>query len=116
MSVFNTIESSICTHYFKKNQIEYSKSVKRLSAGSKLSIPSSDQGSLSVSLNLKSTKSQLKIIEQNIQNAIAYLNVQDGLMETAGNIFLRVQELWEDNPLLQWFVRTHYPVLFYRAN
>ena len=94
MSVFNTIGSSTATHYFKQSQLDHARSIKRLSSGSKHSTPSSDGGALSVSLSLNSSKSQLKSIEGSIQNAIAYLEVQDGLMETAGKIFLRVQELY----------------------
>jgi len=94
MSIFNTIESSTATHYFKQSQLDHARSLKRLSSGSKHSTPSSDVGALSVSLSLNSSKSQLKSIEGSIQNAIAYLEVQDGLMETAGKIFLRVQELY----------------------
>ena len=94
MSIFNTIESSTAAHYFKQSQLDHARSLKRLSSGSKHSTPSSDGGALSVSLSLNSSKSQLKSIEGSIQNAIAYLEVQDGLMETAGKIFLRVQELY----------------------
>lgn len=93
MSVFNTVESSIATHYFKQNQLGYAKVLNRISSGNRLSAVA-DAGALSVSLTMNSSKSQLKSIQQNIQNSIAYLEVQDGLMETAGNIFLRVQELY----------------------
>ena len=102
MSIFNTIESSTATHYFKQSQLDHARSLKRLSSGSKHSTPSSDGGALSVSLSLNSSKSQLKSIEGSIQNAVAYLEVQDGLMETAGKIFLRVQELhglFQSDPL-----------------
>jgi flagellin-like hook-associated protein FlgL len=94
MSIFNTIGSSTATHYFKQSQLDHARGIKRLSSGSKHSTPSSDGGALSVSLSLNSSKSQLKSIEGSIQNAIAYLEVQDGLMETAGKIFLRIQELY----------------------
>ena len=94
MSIFDSVGSATATHYFKQGLVTQGKLINRLSSGTKLSTPSSDQAAISLSLKLSSSRIRLKSIEQNIQNAIAYLDIQEGFTESAGSIFLRIQELY----------------------
>jgi flagellin len=68
-------------------------SMNRLSSGKKLSSPVSDPGSLAVAMKLQSSINRLAGARNNVQNAISYLEVQDGLLDTAGNIISRMSEL-----------------------
>jgi flagellin len=68
-------------------------SMNRLSSGKKLSSPVSDPGSLAVSMKLQSSISRLAGARNNVQNAISFLEVQDGLLDTVGNILSRMSEL-----------------------
>jgi flagellin-like hook-associated protein FlgL len=68
-------------------------SMNRLSSGKKLSSPVSDPGSLAVSMKLQSSINRLAGARNNVQNAISFLEVQDGLLDTAGNILSRMSEL-----------------------
>ena len=68
-------------------------SMNRLSSGKKLSSPVSDPGSLAVSMKLQSSISRLAGARNNVQNAISFLEVQDGLLDTVGNIISRMSEL-----------------------
>jgi flagellin len=68
-------------------------SMNRLSSGKKLSSPVSDPGSLAVSMKLQSSINRLAGARNNVQNAISFLEVQDGLLDTVGSILSRMSEL-----------------------
>lgn len=68
-------------------------SMNRLASGKKLTSPAQDPGSLAVSMKLESSISRLAGARNNVQNAMSFLEVQDGLLETAGNIISRMSEL-----------------------
>ena len=55
--------------------------------------PSDDAGGLAVSMKLKSAINRLSGAELNIQNGISFLEVQDGILESIGNIIDRMSEL-----------------------
>ena len=104
MSIFNTIESSIAHHYFKQINKSSANTFKKISSGTRLSSVTSDYGAKAVSLSVNSEKVRINGIKNNIQNAISYLEVQDGLLETAENIFLRINQLkrlHETDPLIR---------------
>ena len=68
-------------------------SVDRLSSGKRLLDSSEDAGALAVSTRLHSTINRTDGTEGNIQNAVSYLEVQDGVLRTAGSIIERMIEL-----------------------
>jgi flagellin len=68
-------------------------SMNRLSSGKKLSSPVSDPGSLAVAMKLQSSVNRLAGARNNVQNALSFLEVQDGLLDTVGNIISRMSEL-----------------------
>ena len=68
-------------------------SMSRLSSGKKLSSPVSDPGSLAVSMKLQSSINRLAGARNNVQNAMSFLGVQDGLLDTVGSIISRMSEL-----------------------
>ena len=80
-------------YYLGKNQSALQKSLTRLASGKKIIAPYDDPGSLSVSMKLQASINRLAGAENNVKNAISFLEVQDGIMSFAGRIVDRMAEL-----------------------
>ena len=80
-------------YYLGKNSKNLERSMSRLSSGLRITRPSDDAGGLAVSMKLKAAINRLKGAELNIQNGISFLEVQDGILESIGNIVDRMSEL-----------------------
>jgi flagellin len=76
-----------------KNNAALNKSLNRLSSGSRITTPADDAGGLAVAMKLKGSINRLKGVEANVGNAISFLQVQDGILESAGKIVDRMAEL-----------------------
>jgi len=81
------------SYFLSKNNAALQKSLNRLSSGSRITKPSDDAGGLAVSMKLQGTINRLSGVEKNIGNAISYLQVQDGILESAAKIVDRMGEL-----------------------
>ena len=81
------------SYYLSKNNAALQKSLTRLSSGSRITQPADDAGGLAVSMKLSGTINRLTGVEKNIDNAISFLQVQDGVLESAGKILDRMAEL-----------------------
>jgi flagellin len=75
------------------NQKHLQRSFDRLSSGSKLSSPKDDPGGLAVSMKLSAAINRISGAQNNVQNAISFLEVQDGMLDTVGKIIDRMSEL-----------------------
>ena len=94
--------SANAAHYLKQNQQQLQQSLKRLSSGKKIIGGAEDPGGLAVSMKINASIKRLAGAENNVQNGISFLEVQDGLLETVGNIVTRISELKglaSDDPL-----------------
>jgi len=94
--------SADAAHYLKQNQNNLQKSLKRLSSGKKITGGADDPGGLAVAMKINASIKRLAGSENNVQNTLSFLEVQDGLLETAGNIVTRISELkglHSDDPL-----------------
>ena len=80
-------------YYLGKNSKNLERSMSRLASGLRITRPSDDAGGLAVSMKLKAAINRLKGAELNIQNGISFLEVQDGILESIGNIVDRMSEL-----------------------
>jgi flagellin len=69
------------------------KSLGRLSSGKRINNASDDAGGLAVAYKLNSRVNRTSAVIQNTQNALSYLQVQDGAMESIGKIASRMSEL-----------------------
>ena len=85
--------ASLASYNLSKNNASLQKSLARLSSGSRITQPADDAGGLAVSMKLKGSISRLQGVEKNIGNAISFLQVQDGVLESAGKIVDRMAEL-----------------------
>jgi flagellin len=69
------------------------KSLARLSSGSRLVTAQDDAAGLGVSMKLSSAIRRTDATNNNVGNAISFLQVQDGALKIAGNILDRISEL-----------------------
>jgi flagellin len=85
--------ATTASYYLSKNNAALQKSLMRLSSGSRINKPSDDAGGLAVSMKLNASINRLMGVNNNIQNAISFLEVQDGVMQGAASIISRMGEL-----------------------
>ena len=76
-----------------KNNDALQKRLNRLSSGSRITKPADDAGGLAVAMKLKGSINRLRGVEANVGNAISFLQVQDGILESSGKILDRMAEL-----------------------
>lgn len=69
------------------------RSLNRLSSGSKIVRPSDDAGGLAVSMKLTATINRTQAVNTNIQNALSFLQTQDGAYLTVSKVLDRMSEL-----------------------
>ena len=85
--------ASAAAFHLARNTQNLQKSLNRLASGSRIVQPADDTGGLAVSMKLQSSVSRLEGAGNNIQNGISYLEVQDGILASAGRILDRMIEL-----------------------
>ena len=93
LSINTNMAATRASFYLSKNNNMLQQSLDRLSSGKRINNSSDDAGGLAVSMKMQGTISRLSGAESNIGNAISFLQVQDGILESAGNIVSRMGEL-----------------------
>ena len=88
----NTAATLAATNLGKANSM-LQKSMARLSSGSKISSPADDAGGLAVSMKLGAAIRRSDAADTNVQNAISFLQTQDGALDSVGKVLTRVAEL-----------------------
>jgi len=68
-------------------------SLKRLSSGSRIASPTDDAGGLAVSMRLDAQVNRTQGAINNVNNALSFVQVQDGALSTVGSIVDRMSEL-----------------------
>ena len=90
----NTNSAAVTASYnLSRNNAALQKSLGRLSSGNRINKPSDDAGGLAVSMKLKASATRLRAVQNNIQNAISFLEVQDGVLQGSADILSRMGEL-----------------------
>jgi len=69
------------------------RSIARLSSGKRITRPTDDAGGLAVAYKLQSSVKRTEAALNNHQNALSFLQVQDGVLEAIGDIVDRMAEL-----------------------
>ena len=85
--------ASTAAFNLSRNHANLSKSLARLSSGNRITQPAEDAGGLAVAYKLGSSMKRTEAVLNNHQNALSYLQVQDGALQTVGNIVSRMSEL-----------------------
>ena len=79
--------------YLAQNSLNLQKAYDRLASGRKLSSPMDNPGGLAVSMKLSAAINRLGGAQSNVQNALSFLEVQDGMLDSVGKIVDRMSEL-----------------------
>ena len=93
LTVSNNSSVAFASHYLGKNQKALQMSIKKLASGKRIISPNDDPGTLSVSMKLNAAVTRLAGARNNVQNGISFMEVQDGMLETAGRIINRMAEM-----------------------
>lgn len=92
LTVSNNSAVAAASHYLGKNQQALQMSIKKLASGSRL-IGNPDPGTLSVAMRLDASVTRLVGAKNNVQNGMSFVEVQDGMLQSAGRIVGRMAEL-----------------------
>jgi len=79
--------------YLAQSQKRLSQTLDRLASGKRLTSPVQDPGSLAVAMKLEAAINRISGAKNNVDNAISFLEVQDGMLENIGKIIDRMSEL-----------------------
>lgn len=90
----NTNQSaSVANLHLSRSNNNLTKSIARLSSGKRIEQPTDDAGGMAVAMKLESQIIRSDATMQNMLNAISFLEVQDGVLDGAGEIVDRMSEL-----------------------
>ena len=93
ISINTNVAATRAGVYLGANHANLQKSLDRLSSGKRITQPSDDAGGLAVAMKLNHSINGLRGASSNISNAISFLQVQDGILQSAGDIVSRIGEL-----------------------
>ena len=92
--VINTNSAATSAAYNLSNtNVNLQRSLNRLSSGSRINSSYDDAGGLAVSMKLSASIRRTDASSANVNNAIAFLQTQDGVMKTADKVLSRMSEL-----------------------
>ena len=92
--IINTNISAVdATNNLNRSNTALQKSLNRLSSGSKIISPADDAGGLAVSMKMSAAIKRNSVTQDNIANAVSFLQTQDGALKTSGKIMERISEL-----------------------
>jgi len=81
------------SYHLGSAQEKFQMSIRRLASGKRIVGPNEDPGTLAVSMKVRASVERLVGAQNNVRSGIGFLEVQDGLLETAGRILMRMSEL-----------------------
>jgi len=93
LSILSNQSASKAASSLHQSSKALQKSLTRLSSGKKINSPADDSGGLAVSMKLSSAIGRNKSVISNIQNALSFVEVQDGALGSAAKIIDRMSEL-----------------------
>ena len=92
--VINTNSAATSAAYNLSNtNVNLQRSLNRLSSGSRINSSFDDAGGLAVSMKLSASIRRTEATTANVNNAIAFLQTQDGVIKSADKILNRMSEL-----------------------
>jgi flagellin len=94
MISINTNSAATSAGYnLSKSNTNLQRSLNRLSSGFRINSSFDDAGGLAVSMKLSASIRRTDSTATNVSNAISYLQTQDGILKTAGDVLTRMSEL-----------------------
>jgi flagellin len=94
MISLNTNTASMAAAYNLSNtNVNLQRSLNRLSSGSRINSSFDDAGGLAVSMRLSASIRRTEATQANVNNALSFLQTQDGVLKTADKVLTRMAEL-----------------------
>ena len=93
LSVNTNTTASSSARMLNINHAQLQRSLTKLSTGKRINTPSDDAGGLAVSMKMSAAIRRNSAVQNNVSNAISFLQTQDGALETFGHILERISEL-----------------------
>ena len=93
ISLNATGAASSASYYLDQNNRNLQKSINRLSSGLRISSAADDPGGLAVSMKLSAAIRRTDAVSANVGNALSFLQSQDGVLEAASAILMRMSDL-----------------------
>ena len=93
LSVNTNTTASSSARMLNINHAQLQRSLTKLSTGKRINNPADDAGGLAVSMKMSAAIRRNSAVQNNVSNAIAFLQTQDGAMATYGAILERMSEL-----------------------
>lgn len=78
---------------FNDSQDNLSKALQRLSTGLRVNSAQDDPGGLGVSMRLNAQIARKSVVYNEVNNAVSFLDTQDGVMDAANSVLQRMAEL-----------------------
>ena len=85
--------SSMAAYNLGSTNVNLQKSLQRLSSGSRINSSLDDAGGLAVSMKLSASIRRTEATQANVNNALSYLQTQDGVLKSAEKVVSRMSEL-----------------------
>jgi flagellin len=94
MISLNTNTASMAAAYnLRHTNVNLQRSLNRLSSGSRINSSFDDAGGLAVSMKLSASIRRTEATQANVNNALSYLQTQDGVLKSADKVLSRMAEL-----------------------
>jgi flagellin len=93
MIISTNTTAQVSAHNLEASQTKLSKSLARLSSGSKIVVPADDAAGLAVASRLDAQISRLEAARSNVGNAVSFTQTQDGYLKKIAEALNRMSEL-----------------------
>ena len=93
ISVNTNTAASLAAFNLSKTSENLQRSLQRLSSGSRINSSMDDAGGLAVSMRLSASIRRTEATQANMQNAVSFLQTQDGVLKNAEKVIVRMAEL-----------------------
>jgi flagellin len=93
ISINTNSASSAAAYNLSNTNTNLQRSLQKLSSGSRINSSFDDAGGLAVSMKLSASIRRTEATQANVNNALSFLQTQDGVLKNADSIVSRVSEL-----------------------
>lgn len=93
MIINTNITAEVSAHNLQTSQANLSKSLARLSSGSRIINPADDAAGLAVSSRLDAQVGRIRAAQDNVSNAVSFTQTQDGYLKKIAKALDRMSEL-----------------------
>ena len=93
ISINTNTASSLAAYNVGNTNAQLQRSLQRLSSGSRINSSFDDAGGLAVSMKLSASIRRTEATQANVNNALSFLETQDGVLKSADKVLSRMAEL-----------------------